>query len=189
MELQPDEPTLQYNLARALEGQGDLDGAIEAYEALLQHDELDDRGAIEERLETLRRQHQAERELEALRAQRETEPDPIEAEPGPVREPPERSISAAPWTLAAIGVVGVGVGAVFGALAVDKNNAARQEPIHERASALRDDAETRQLVANIGFVAGGVLAGVGLVWGIVDARKARVEVAAAPGGVTVRGTF
>lgn len=194
LERQPGEPTLQYNLARALEGHGDLDGAIATYESLLEHDELEDRGAIEQRVQTLREQRDAARELEALRNQRDQTPDRVEdeveegvEEDGPA-EPPRRA-SPAPWIVAGLGVANLAVGAAFGALAVSDNNDARQEPIHERAAQLRDDAETKQLIANISFVVGGVLAGVGLVWGIVDVRKTRVEVSPTVGGVSVRGRF
>jgi len=56
------EPILRYNLARALEGLGDGQGASEAYEQYLREAEnVPDRGAIQSRIATLRRQI-AERE-------------------------------------------------------------------------------------------------------------------------------
>lgn len=54
--LHPD-PTLLFNLARALEGAGDLDGAIESYERYLEENpDAEDAGAIRARVGTLREQ-------------------------------------------------------------------------------------------------------------------------------------
>src|SRR5687767_9910106 len=51
------QPVLLYNLARAHEGLGDLDLAISTYEKYLQQEpNAPDKGAIEQRLVTLRRQ-------------------------------------------------------------------------------------------------------------------------------------
>src|SRR5690349_10624909 len=61
-ELYP-EPTLLYNLGRALEGMGDAKEAVAAYEGYL-HDakQIDDRGAIERRVATLKKQIEREQQ-------------------------------------------------------------------------------------------------------------------------------
>ena len=193
-------PVLQYNLARALEGLGDLPGAVAAYEAYLEGEpDARDRGSIEARLATLREQI-AEREAlaraaEARAAEEEaarTASEPPRTTPEPV---PERGgPSAAPWIVAAVGVAGVGVAIGLGAVAQDTNAAAMEEPVHERRVELVDEAQTYALAANVAFGVGGALALAGLVWGIVDVasiggRSEDAAVAIGPGGVLVRGAF
>src|SRR5438046_3134535 len=51
------EPNLQYNLGRSLESMGDAKGAIEAYDNYLANGKnIEDRGAIERRVATLKQQ-------------------------------------------------------------------------------------------------------------------------------------
>ncbi len=183
------DPTLLFNLGRALEGAGDLDGAIDAYGRYLETaDEAPDRGAVEARLTTLRAQRDA---LAGARAS-ETEP----AAPGATEDATEGgggSVEIAPWLLVGGGGVVVGVGVALGVLSQDLASQAAAEPVQVEAVALHSDAQTFATVANVLYVAGGVIAGAGLVWGVVSLTsgdgdaQARLEVG--PGSVGVRGTF
>ena len=165
-ELQP-EPVLQYNLARALEGLGDLGGALDAYTVFLRDmPETPDRGAIEARMQTLRRQIEERRALEA----RSTAPvEPEQTEPAPADVAPQSaSPSPAPWVLAGAGVAGLVVGVVLGVEAEARNSGAMEEPVHRTAAALVDEAQDFALAANVTFGIAGALAIAGFVWGIID---------------------
>ena len=69
------EPVLLYNLARAYEGQGDLEEALDAYTGYLEEaPDARDRGAIEKRIESIEQQL---RELEEKEATPAPAPDTI----------------------------------------------------------------------------------------------------------------
>jgi hypothetical protein len=100
--------------------------------------------------------------------------------------------------IAGVGVLGVGAGAVLGVLASGKRGDAEDEKLAARASELDDDARSLATAANVAFLAGGTVAAVGVVLGIVDLRRSSVaagrldrgvSVAAGPGGVALRGRF
>lgn len=72
-QLIPD-PTLLYNLGRSLEGMGDLEGAVDNYERYLKEaKKVDDRGAIERRIDTLKAQIAKQKHDEELHRQQEAE--------------------------------------------------------------------------------------------------------------------
>jgi tetratricopeptide (TPR) repeat protein len=151
------EPVLLYNLGRALEGVGDLEGAIKAYEDFLVADpKAPDRGALEQRIATMRRQLDERRRLERERANPETPPSPA----------PEKR-SNTPWIVAGVGAGVVAIGSVLGGVALSKHNDALDEPSHERAS--ERDAESRdfQRWANVALVTGGTMLVIGLAWGLL----------------------
>jgi tetratricopeptide (TPR) repeat protein len=189
------EPTLLYNLARALEGMGELDEAIVSYERFLRDaEDVEDRGAIERRLETLRRQRDDQRELERARSgEGATVPEDDGLENATAVEPRDASgPGALPWVVAGVGVAALGAGVAFGAMAKAANDDAIEEPIHERAVAFREDAESHQLLANVLLVAGGVVAAAGLLWGLIDlgaGDEEDVAVGLGPGGVALAGRF
>jgi tetratricopeptide (TPR) repeat protein len=169
-EIEP-EPVLLYNLARALEGMGDLHGAVEAYEGYLEGEpEANDRGAIEARLETLRRQIEA---LERVDPDPEPEPEP---DPEPDRLLDDVEIddetsggpSPAPWIVTGVGGAGLIAGAVLGVLAQLRHDDAVVAPIQTERVALAGEADDLALGANIAFAAGGGLLLVGLIWGVLD---------------------
>lgn len=191
------DPTLLFNLARALEGDGDLDGAIESYEQYLRDaPDAPDRGAVEARLVTLRDQRDRLNEAEDGD---EGGTESAERDPALTATPPSSgaTVEPLPWIVAGVGVVAVGVGAVFGVVSQDKASAARDEPIQVNASNLHDEATTFATLANVFFVAGGILAAGGVAWGVIsltsgsgDEREAaQAEAAIVPGGVVVRGRF
>jgi hypothetical protein len=90
-------------------------------------------------------------------------------------------------TLAAVGVVGLGVGATFAMMANSTNDDSAQycEPedpnaCSQRGVDMRDDARGKGNVATIGFVAGGAaLAGAGVVW-LLDGGTKPKESGAGP---------
>jgi tetratricopeptide (TPR) repeat protein len=78
------EPILLYNLGRALEGLGDAKDAIDAYESYLHvAKHVEDRGAIERRIETLKGQLAKQAE-----ADRPPPPPPLPAAAPPPPPPP-----------------------------------------------------------------------------------------------------
>jgi tetratricopeptide (TPR) repeat protein len=174
------QPVLVYNRARAAEGLGNLDEAIAGYEKFLsQEPNAPDRGAIEQRLVTLRKQRDDRAALEKERATRnEAPPAPVPVAPAPASEssestpppspPPRHSRSVAPYVVAGVGVVGIGAGAVFGVLALSKKDSAVSEPIQQKSMDLKDSADSLATVSTVSFIAGGVLLAVGATWWLLD---------------------
>jgi tetratricopeptide (TPR) repeat protein len=176
--LRPD-PVLLYNLARAYEGMGALPDAVKAYSDFLAADPTaKDRGAIEARITTLRAQIDEQDRLQRQAAERERQ-----------REAPRPSAaSPIPWIVAGVGGAGLVTGAVFGVLSIARHNAATTDAQADIAND-QSQARTFATVANIAFVAGGVLAAAGVTWGIVDlnaSRSASLEIGPASAWLTVR---
>jgi tetratricopeptide (TPR) repeat protein len=87
-ELYP-EPILLYNLGRALEGMGDAKNAVAAYERYLKDaKQIDDRGAIERRVATLKAQ--IAREQQPPPDDTKPPPDDTKPPPPPDDTPPPR---------------------------------------------------------------------------------------------------
>jgi tetratricopeptide (TPR) repeat protein len=154
------EPVLLFNLAKAYEGKGDLEKAIDAYERYLDDaPDVADRGAIEARVETLRAQLAARAALERRAEEERLRADRAERGAAP---------SPWPWIVTGAGVAATTAGVVMGALASDRDDAAAAEPIQQEAAPIREDAESLATGANVAFVVGGALIAGGVVWGIVD---------------------
>ena len=193
------EPILVYNLARALEGLGDLPGAIEQYERYLREaPQIEDRGAIERRIATLKEQL-AVRERAAQPTGGGTEPTPTTTGPtanrpdpgspsaGPASTPganlglDRRGDEASarprslPWIIAGAGVGVVAVGGVFGYLSQARQGDAEDEPVQVEAVKLHDAARRDATIANVMFVTGGAIAIGGAVWGVLERRKDRAR--------------
>ena len=178
-------PVLQYNLARALEGLGDLEGSVTAYETFLEAEpDTDDRGAIEARLRTLRRRIDERRGLQAVA--RVSEPAPAST---------GRELDPVPWIVAGAGLCGLLAGVGVAIAAVEQNGAADDEPVHERAVALRSEAEDLALAANVTFAVAGTVALAGAVWGTIalvsepGTEGTQVSLVPTPTGLSVRGRF
>lgn len=204
------QPVLLYNLARAHEGLGNVDAAIEAYEGFLAKEpKAVDRGAIEQRLATLRRQRdehiaaQKAREAEAQAAP--PPPPPVAPAPAPsppppaaAQEPPpapERKRSVLPLVVGGAGVAGLGAGIVFGLMANSRASDANAEPIQQRAAEQKDEAEGLATISTVSFVAGGILLAAGATWFVLDtsAKKSTaarpVRVGLGPGYVGISGAL
>lgn len=169
---------LQYNLARAYEGNGDLERAVAAYERYLAEEaEVKDRGAIETRIATLKRQLRERDALEqdAARAREQASQPPPKPAPSTPADEPAPDVAVTPWVIAGVGGLGIGAGVVLGVLAQGRADDAEAEPVNQTALDVLDEAQTLATAANVAFIAGGVIAALGLTWGIVDVASSTSE--------------
>ena len=154
------EPVLYYNLARAYDGDGKWEEAIDSYRRFLElSPEVDDRGAIEKRIETLQAQLDDRQRL-AREAEQKEAPPPAPADD----EPP-----VVAWVLTAVGAATLIAGGVLGGLSLSHGSDADDATVHADAASSQASAEDFALGANISFVAGGAIAAAGAVWLIADA--------------------
>ncbi len=168
------QPVLVYNRARAAEGIGNVDAAISGYEKYLTEEpNTPDRGAIEQRLVTLKRQRDERAALERERDARRNQPAPAPA-PVPTHDPaadqPKAAHSPYPYVVAGVGGVGILVGAILGGVAVSKNGDAANEHVQTKAIDLKDSADGLAGASTASFVIGGVLVAAGVAWWIIDHR-------------------
>lgn len=187
-------PVLQYNLARALEGMGDTEGAIATYERYLELDpDAEDRPAVEERLVELRAEQARVREAEEAEAEEflAGDPEPADELPeGPM--PPPRTVNPVPWALAGVGVLLIGAAVATGVVANGRHDDALATDVHAERVQLADEADTLALVTNLNLSLGGVFLIAGGVWGLVDVMKVRSErlsLRIGPGQLALRGEF
>ncbi len=156
--LKPD-PVLLYNLARAYEGLGDLPNGLASYQAYLTaQPNAEDAGAVASRIAALKKQLDDRAAIERERLRRATAPTP----------PPEPSV--APWILGGVGAAAALTGTVFAGLALARHDAALSEPRQTEAARVQSNAKTFAVVADVTWIAGGVLLAAGLIWGVVGAR-------------------
>lgn len=177
------QPVLIYNKARAQEGLGHTDDAITLYEQYLnQEPTTPDRGAIEQRLATLKKQRDERAALEQDRANAEKERAARAAAPPP---PPPHERSVLPYVVGGVGIAGIGTGVVFGILAKSKESDGNSAKTQRDARDARDTGSTFATVANVTLIAGGVLLAAGAVWWALDRPSSRV--ALLPNGIA--GSF
>jgi tetratricopeptide (TPR) repeat protein len=158
------EPLLLYNLARALEGLGDAEGAITQYERYLaEATSIDDRGAIERRVATLKAQRTAAAPVDTA----EPLPTSTPVDTTPHIRPPRRL----PWFIAGGGIAVVGAGVVLGVVAKNKHDAAVDEPVQVEAERLQNQAQRYATTSNVLLFAGGALVIGGVVWAVVELRR------------------
>ncbi len=193
--LQP-EPVLLYNLGRAQDGAGEFEAAIESYQQYLDEaGDIPDRGAIERRIETLRENLAERARLGRLDEVADGSGDTTGNAETTSEAADAGGPSAAPWIVVGVGVVGIGVGAVLGGVALSAHDEAVNAPSQEETLAAQDRAEGLALGSTIAFVAGGVIAGAGLVWGVIDLVGSSdeddpsAELHLLPDGIVVRGRF
>ena len=171
------EPTLLYNLGRALEGMGDAKGAVEAYEHYLQvAKHVDDRGAIERRIATLTAHLEKEQEAEQTPPPPALPPQPPPPPPAPA--PPtivyvdELDVPATVgWVAVGTGGALVATGALFGWRASANHDGAVTEPMQSRAADLQSTAQHQATIANVLFVVGGAIAIGGGVYELLHQRS------------------
>jgi len=190
------QPVLLYNRAKAHEGLGHLDEAISLYEQYLTEEPSSpDRGAIEQRLATLKKQREERAAMEKERQAVEKERAERAAQPPP---PAPQKRSVLPYVVAGVGVAGVVAGGVFGILAKGKEDDAKGQLTQREAISDRDSGSTLATVANVSFIAGGVLIVAGAVWWALDGTPRRtasapplsgLRIGVAPSFITLGGTF
>ncbi len=210
------QPVLVYNMARAHEGLGHVDEAVRLYERYLSEDpNSSDRGAIEQRLATLHRQQEERKRLEkekadveTQRAQQQQQQQAIEQRERETRNapPPEppRERSVLPYVVAGVGAAGVATGAVFGFLALDKEDAGTRAASLKDAIEARDTGKTFATLSNVSFIMGGLLVAGGAVWWVLDGKASNqrrgmtspppaitptVHLGVGPSSVSLRGVF
>lgn len=167
------DPTIQYNLARAKEGRGDLAGAAAAYAAYLAlAPEAEDRGAIQQRVLTLKRQIEERAALERSASAAGSDNAARQPDVAPPDPPASRPPSWAPWVLAGVGATALVVGAVFGLRSQSAQQSAVDAEYASDAAAFNDDAKRYALVANVGWIFGASLTLGGLSWGLVSLASA-----------------
>ncbi|CAN5872032.1 hypothetical protein BH11MYX4_BH11MYX4_67910 [soil metagenome] len=169
------QPVLLYNLGRAYEGLGNIDAAIDAFTRYLDEDpRAADRGAIEQRIGTLKRQRDErvalEKQRDAERARADEEKAARErSRQATIAPPPARSIG--PYVLGGVGLAGVASGVVFGVVASSKHdNAASASTAQQTAIDEQDAAKSLATVSTISFVVGGALVAAGVTWWLIDGR-------------------
>lgn len=176
-------PTLLYNLARALESDGDTHGAARAYAQYLAADpKTKDRAAIEKRIDNLQAQLRERADFkrrldeeEARKKAAKSKPSNAVVTPAPAPASP----SPVPWIVAGAGGATLVVGGILGVLAQGKHSEAREEV--RQANSFDLDQEARGIArnANIAYVVGGLVATSGIVWGLLQ-PSADAEVAITP---------
>jgi hypothetical protein len=159
------EPILLYNLARALERQGDVREAIAQYTRYLAAEapDADDRDAVTAKIHAL----QAELPPEPARV--------VVVAPPPPR--PEPAHLALPIATAAAGAVALGIGVGFGFASSRARGDAASAPVQLDAQRDLDRAHRDATVANVLFVAGGALAIGGAAWAYLAHGRAERGVA------------
>lgn len=203
--MDPD-PSILYNMGRAYEGLGDLPKAIEHYKRFLEKSpNAHDKGALEQRISTLEKQVEDRKSLEHQRDQerqraeqeaRERAAKEAELEKAKQASAAPKRRSPIPFILGGVGLASIGVGTVFGVMASSNHSDATSERQQDKASDLDATANTQATIANIGFIAGGVLLATGVTWWLLDGKKQRtgssspsIHVGAAPNFVGAGGVF
>jgi tetratricopeptide (TPR) repeat protein len=185
------EPVLQYDLARAYEGKGDLALAVRGYEAFLAgQKDIPDRAAIERRVATVRAQI-------ADRARLEREAADARARAAALRPP--APVHPWPWVVMGAGAAAALVGTGFAVAAEVTHHAATEATTPQLDTANANSRASRwATAATVSFVAGGALAAGGVVYWFVDRRQSSGDrqheppaagVVIAPGFAGVRVRF
>ena len=159
--LDPDSPTLAYNLARVYELMGELDRALEQYaryQTLLPQQQARE----QERAEATIRRLQGARENQAPLEPPPAEVAPLMQLPGLVLVRENGVADAAFWITLTGGVAALGLGATFGGLALDARDRADGFELGPdgtlgQRDGLASQAESLGIVADATLGAGGLL--------------------------------
>ena len=191
------EPVLLYNLARALEADGQLEAARDAYEDFLEESpDAEQAAPSRARLEVIARLIS---ERDALREAAETRPppDPQATEPAP-RAPPEPTPSAsgpdttAPWLVLVSSAAVAVTGAVLLGVASARYDAAATEPVHASAASMEREAYVLRDAGAALLAIGGVAMSASIVWLIVASAEGSSESVAfglSPSAASLRVAF
>jgi tetratricopeptide (TPR) repeat protein len=155
-------PATLYNLARAREKAGQLEGAIAAYKSYLAAaPDSNDRGAVEATISDLTQRLEEKRRLESL----EKEGPRIVEVPGPA----PRSTRVLPWVVVGLGLAGIATGVGLGVSASSLHARAMADLSVgvDLAQGYQQRAVSQALGANIAYGVGGAIALAGLLWWIL----------------------
>jgi len=186
------EPILLYNLAKAQEGLGDTQGAVDSYERYLKEGkEIPDRGAVERKVATLK----AQLDAQAAAAREAEERRRREEEARRHTPPPDDRTTLeiyGPWFAMGGGVGIVSTGIVFGVLSSTKHDDAIVAAKQRDAADLQHTAEQYSTVANVLFVVGALVTIGGgaweyYEWGRRPATTAQLKIS--PTGVALEMVF
>jgi tetratricopeptide (TPR) repeat protein len=200
------QPVLLYNLARAYEGVGNGDAAIDAYSRYLELDpKTRDRGAIEQKIATLQRerderialQKQSDADRQAAEAQAAEAAKQKKANDGKPAAPKPHHRSAWPYVVGGVGIAGIATGAVFGLIATSEHSTATKDGVQQTASDDQKKAQTFATVSTVTLIGGGVLLAAGLTWWILDGGSdgkpatatGHARLGVTPRGLIIEGTF
>jgi len=177
------EPNLLYNLARSLEGMGDKAGAVDAYQRYLDAGkQIEDRGAIERRIATLKADLAVQQRAQQPGADSQAAQHPPDDVSRPAQQVPAASDEVAqpvdrvtppsklPWIpiIGGIAVIGGGIGVGLTAKSLEQQ--AIDEPNALAAKDLHDSARRDAMIANVMFAVGGAALVSGIVWEVFVLR-------------------
>jgi tetratricopeptide (TPR) repeat protein len=162
-------PATTYNLARALERQGELVRAVAAYrDYLAAAPATPDRGAVEATIADLERRT---REAQRLRDLERAQPPSTSAVETPVVAPatpqPSPRIAVLPWVGAAAGAIAIATGVAFGVTASERHRSAVRLPGVEEAVAAQQAASSFAGLSNGFTIGGAVVLGASLLWALL----------------------
>jgi tetratricopeptide (TPR) repeat protein len=189
-------PELLFNLANAYERLGQYEEALRALRDFAPSAPESDRDKIAERIKTLEARAEDRRKRESEKAAAAAPATPAAAPPPPPAEPESKPPILA-YTLMGGGVVALGIGTVFGVMALGSKSDAEDQcakggvcPASAQKSI--DDAKGQALIADIAFAVGAVAAGTGLVLFLTrdtsptNEHAAALRAAPRPGGGEVQ---
>jgi tetratricopeptide (TPR) repeat protein len=194
------EPILLYNLGRALESDGQLQQASEAFERYLATAKLNpsERKALQARVASLKEQYETNERIkkerdEAQQRQKEAENRLLEQSQKPSAVE-DSSMGPWPWVILGVGAAGLATGTVLAVMASSKHKEAEDEPIQQKALELQESANNLSTASAVFLVAGGVVAAGGLTWVLIevlgnDDEPESVALGITPTSVWLSGRF
>lgn len=172
-ETQPSEPNILYNIGRLYEKTGDFESAIDYYERFVNEPDIDidARQDAVARIKTLRevlkmreeKEKPADKEKPEEKEKLEETDKTVVVTPPQPEPTPERKLGL-PITFLALGGASLAAGGAFTYLTNQSSQAAEDATTLEDLRTANDQGTTRALLADSFFVAGGVLAAVGVVF-------------------------
>jgi tetratricopeptide (TPR) repeat protein len=204
-ELEP-EPILLYNMGRALESDGQLQAAAQAFQEYLRTAKKlspPERRALQARIRSLQEQIQTNDKIkqerdQAKQRQEEAERRLLEQAQVSHKVKEDNSLSPWPWVVLGVGAAGLATGGILSILASGKYEDAENEPIQEKAQNLLEEANGLNDASVVFLIAGGVVAAGGLTWALIDVfskqeddseSSTKVSLGVTPTSVWLSGTF
>ena len=188
-------PVLQYNLARALDADGQLVAARDAYRRYLAEEpDADQRASCERRIEVLTTQIDASEAASAQAAPGGPTVEGAAPEATSTSGPPA---SSGPDLTAPMVVVGLGAaiaigGGVLVGVGSERHGVAVLEPVSLRAAEIESEALVLRDAGVALLAIGGAAVAAGAIWATVasfEAGETEVEARIGPTGVSVRSRF